>query len=137
MKWMTGLAAVLLCVVTYGHADAGPRRLTIAEAERLVKVELRQDYPDAVKPPGYSINHFADPELRDFITFGVDSNATSEGGTSVNYFDVNMRTADLWEALFCREIKGPLVQKTQALLRRRIHLSVRGYKSLRTLGPFC
>jgi hypothetical protein len=129
-------SAILPCSVACGQADAGPRRLEIAEARQIVRAELLQDYPDAVRPPGFSIDHFKS-DLRDFVTFHVAWNGASSGGSTVDYFDVNMRTADIWMSAFCQEIKGPLVQKTQALLRRRIHLSARGYKSLRTLGPFC
>ena len=61
----------------------------------------------------------------------------TEEGFSFDYIDVNMRNADVVEAMICKAFTGADIGRLQRKLRRKMHLSRSDYLKFRLVGPYC
>jgi hypothetical protein len=59
------------------------------------------------------------------------------GSVIVGHLAVDKRTADVWDAIVCREITSPALQRFQATVRRRMGITTELYKKLKRPGPMC
>jgi len=134
------LAAVLVSAAALMASPciAAPRPITIAEAESIVRATVEQDDPEAKSPPGYEIDdHFKARGAANFIIFSVIWMGAPDGGAEVGSYEVNMRTGDVFSALFCKEYKGPGIARAQATVRKAIGLDAAAYRKYRSGGEYC
>jgi hypothetical protein len=130
--------ALLACSCGFARlAHSEPRELTIREAKLLVLAEIKSQHTGAEKYPGFNVDHYPDPSNSRFTVFNVNWKGAASGGMTVDNFSVNMRTADIWKATFCQEVRNASVRRAQRELRRKMHLSNVAYRKYRVPGPFC
>jgi len=61
-----------------------------------------------------------------------------KGSAVVDNFAVDQLTGDVWSAATsCSEKKNPGLHKMQVRLRRKMDMSLREYRHLKTRGPLC
>ena len=116
---------------------AAARPLTDTEAGQLVMEAIRSQDPGADRLPGFEIYPFPDPFFPGFTTFHARWRGVKDGGSSIDYIDVNMRNADVMEAMICQAITGAGVKRLQRRLRREMGLSRTDVLRLRRKGPYC
>jgi len=72
-----------------------------------------------------------------FYTFAVMWDGTPGGSVMVGFFDVDPRTADVFEGTGCGERKSRSLEKLQRQIRRRIGVTESDYRRLKRKGPYC
>ena len=55
----------------------------------------------------------------------------------VGFFDVDVRTADVWSGVICSRFETPSLTKLQRVIRRRIGLTDEQYRRAPATGPIC
>lgn len=124
-----------LNVASFGGTDVRPKhQLTVSEAERLVRTIAKHNFPYESRVPGFEIDSCRSKVDPRFEAFHVWNNRVDMLGT-IDYYEVNMLTGDVWEDIAFEEEKAPYLRRLQMKLRQRIGLSTKDYLRLRRQGP--
>jgi hypothetical protein len=116
---------------------ARPRHLTLKEAEAIALLAIKTTDIGADHFPQFELDHYKDSWFPRFETFDASSDVSPEGGSNIDYIDVDMRTGDVWHSIACDELKNPILHRAQIALRARLGMDQRTYRRLRIPGPFC
>jgi hypothetical protein len=101
-----------------GLTMAGQRRLTLPEAERLVRAAISDEAKGLqnfyLKPPPTAPQHGA--------TFDV-WNGSASGKVPVASVVVDIDTAEVWDAATCQRLSTPALKALQAVIRRELRVT--------------
>ena len=133
---MLKVALALPLVLVLCAASARPAKtITRRQARELVlKVLEAQGTP--IRSPKFDLEDSPANEkyFPGFYSFDAYFDTASRLAT-IGHYDVNRRTADVWEGIGCHRLNPPAIRPLQKLLREEVGLSEQGYRKLSTAAP--
>lgn len=73
----------------------------------------------------------------EFYTFSAWRHNLADGLLVTYYFAVNPWTGDVWDAMGCKRITSPAMEKAQESISKRSRLPAKGWEALRQKSPAC
>ncbi len=127
---------MLMALVIWSSAAfaSDARKLTVEEARELATAALPSM---TARLPGLNFDAYRVPYYPDFYFFEVLWNSTGDISPIAGHYAVDSKTADVWDPVFCRELKSQALSARQADLRKKIGLVPKQYLKIRRLGPMC
>ena len=104
------------------------RDVTLEEAHELVKA-FQKDHGEG----GYALEKYQDTEYPEFEFF----QAVPDPQRSRLHYAVDLKTAEVWDAIHCENLTSPSLKKLQNAIRTRIGLTADEFRKLRRRGPRC
>ena len=129
-KVLVLLLLLLVSASAVAQQKAGtPRKITIAEAKELVTKAVESSRG---KRGGFFFDY--NPEAS--YEFEVRSAKPSPVSYPlIGHFAVDPNTADVWDAVVCKEYQSESLRKLQQTIRKRIGLTEEEYQKIRKPGP--
>jgi hypothetical protein len=132
VKFIPGV--VLLILVSVG-ASGLAKEITRNQARQLVlKVLQAQGTPTNSPKFDLEDNTGNEKYFPGFYSFDAYFE-TSNRLATIGHYDVNRRTADVWEGIGCHRLAAPAIKPLQRSLRKRIGLSEHEYQKLSAVAP--
>ncbi len=117
--------------------ELADRRITVQEARALVMASLTREES---RMPKIEAEHFDDPDdpSPKFLIFTIVWQGLPKGSVVAGMYAVDPYTGDVFLAnKECAEVKNERLERLQARIRARLHLSRTEYRRLKTKGPLC
>jgi hypothetical protein len=124
--------ALLLGIILAGMSQG--RAISKATARKLVHQAVIAMGKDS---KGVQIDTWEYRWAPQFYTFSASWPPEKPGPLLVYYFAVNASTGDVWEAMECRRITSPVLQKEQELIWSRSWLPANSRQALQNKSPAC
>lgn len=124
----------LTTAMASGTAD---RKITVEQARALVMASLSAEQR---RLPKVEAVHFDDPDNPSpkFLIFTVVWKGLPKGSVVAGMYAVDPYTGDVFDAnKECDEVKNKRLERLQAQVRAKLHLSQSEYQRLKTKGPQC
>lgn len=139
---MRRVVIVLFLLVSLYSTTAmagGPaeRKITVEQARALVMASLTTQER---RLPKVEAEHFDDPDNPSprFLIFTVVWEGLPKGSVVAGMYAVDPYTGDVFVAnKECDEVKNKRLERLQAQVRAKLHLSRSEYQRLKTRGPLC
>ena len=128
---------VVFYATTAVASGTAERKITVAQAQALVMASLTAQQR---RLPKVEAVHFDDPDNPSpkFLIFTVVWEGLPNGSVVVGNYAVDPYTGDVFSATSeCNELKNKRLERLQAQVRAKIHLSQSEYQRLKTKGPLC
>lgn len=113
------------------------RKITVEQARALVMASLTTQER---RLPKVGAEHFDDPANPSpkFLIFTVVWEGSPKGSVVAGMYAVDPYTGDVFVAnKECDEVKNKRLERLQAQVRAKLHLSQAVYRRLKTKGPLC
>lgn len=126
-----------LCATTAWAANPPKRKITNDQAHALAMASLNAQQR---RLPKVEVEHFDDPGNPNpkFLIFTVVWEGLPKGSVVAGMYAVDPYTGDVFDAnKECHEIKNARLERLQAQVRAKLHLSQSEYQRLKTRGPQC
>jgi hypothetical protein len=138
MRFFIFLCLLMTLDLTTAMAS-GPaeRKITVEQARALVMASLTAEER---RLPKVEAENFADPNDpgAKFLLFTVVWQGLPRGSAVAGMYAVDPHTGDVFVAnRECDEVKNKKLERLQAQVRARLHLSQSEYQRLKTKGPLC
>jgi hypothetical protein len=109
---------LVIWILAADHPEAGGRIITVTEARELVYLVLSRETKAL---PGLTLLPHEEPR-RGTVTFDVLWSNPGLGSVHVEFYCVNLRTAEVWSWDECEPITSHALKKAQQRIRRRLRL---------------
>jgi hypothetical protein len=126
-----------LDLTTAMASGTAQRKITVEQARALVMASLTAEQR---RLPKVEAEHFDNPDNPSpkFLIFTVVWEGLHKGSVVAGMYAVDPYTGDVFFANSeCDEVKNKRLERLQAQVRAKLHLSQSEYKRLKTKGPLC
>lgn len=111
------------------YSGSGRRTVSLEEAHDLVYAFICPKHTCILEP-------FHDPDKPDFLSFQA-LKAVLTGSGNMGFYEVDPKTADVWNGVICERLESRSLFKLQRVIRKRIGLSDEAHQKTTTIGPMC
>jgi hypothetical protein len=126
-----------LALTTAMASGTAERKITVEQARALVMASLTAEQR---RLPKVEAEHFDNPDNPSpkFLIFTVVWEGLPKGSVVAGMYAVDPYTGDVFFANSeCDKVKNKRLERLQAQVRAKLHLSQSEYQRLKTKGPLC
>lgn len=132
---MACASAVALAIAIGAFSDARERIISEKTARRLIREALVSMGDDWSSAPIERWIYYWAPEFYSFMTYLPGPEIDGVSVLQTHYLSVNPWTGDVWDAIGCRTITSPVIQKEQESIWRRSRLPSDAREPLQDKSP--
>jgi hypothetical protein len=116
-------------------SDVGARQITREEAKVLLNKALEGS--EMTELPAFKLTESTSDGNSRWYLFRATWAGAPNGSHIIDYWSIDKRTGEVWEANICKELYFPALEDMQDDIRKRIGLSEESYVQIRVDGPLC